>query len=194
MSKYRDKRSDFFRGFFEKAVNFDRYLVESDENHRLRWIEMDRQLKLSSELAKITRSFIRKMNVLVMSGIWCGDCSRQGPMLQAIAQSNCLIDLRFIDSKSNPELEDELRINGATKVPVVVVLSEDFFEVARFGDRHLSVYRTKAEKELGPACDPGILPPDEAELNQELSEWVEWFERAHLVLRLAPLLRQRHGD
>jgi hypothetical protein len=76
----------------------------------------------------------------------------------------------------------------------VVVLSEDFFEIARFGDRHLSVYRRKAKQELGAACDPGLLPPTSDELQTEVEEWVNYFERAYYLLRLAPMLRKRYQD
>jgi len=77
---------------------------------------------------------------------------------------------------------------------VVVALSEDFFELARFGDRHLSVYRRKAEQEFGPACDAGILGPSESELAEELEEWSGFFERAQRMLQLAPMLRRRYND
>lgn len=75
-----------------------------------------------------------------------------------------------------------------------VVFSEDFYELARFGDRHLSVYRRKAATELGPACETGLVPPSGEALATELAEWCDFFERLQLMLRLAPLLRQRYGD
>ena len=115
-------------------------------------------------------------------------------MLRALEKQAKVFEFRFLDNRANPELQDELRINGAEKVPVVVAFSEDFFEVARFGDRHLSVYRRKLRSELGAACDPGIVPPEADELGEELGEWVAFFERAQLLLRLAPLLRSRYND
>ena len=119
---------------------------------------------------------------------------RQGPMLAAIAAASPQIDLRFIDNQHSPALRDELRIAGGTRVPVALFLSEDFFEVSRFGDRTLSHYRAKAARELGNACDSGLATADGAELAEELSEWLAAFERAQLVLRLSPFLRNRHND
>jgi len=193
-SPYYDIRSSFFKEFFEAALPYDKYLQSAKPEHQSKWNRLDPKPLLTSQQKAFLHAATRKMNVLVMSGTWCGDCSRQGPMLKAIADSSNVIDLRFIDNHENPKLQDELLINGAKKVPVIVVLSEDFFEIARFGDRHLSVYRRKIEQETGTACDAGLITPSDDEISQELGEWVDFFERAHAVLRLAPMLRRRYND
>ena len=130
----------------------------------------------------------------MLSGAWCGDCVRQGPIFRRIAEAAPTIDLRFVDRDQQPELADLLRINGALKVPVAVWLSEDFYEVQRFGDRTLSVYRAKAGREMGAACATGLVPPAADALAVEIAEWVDMVERVHLILRTAPMLRTRHGD
>lgn len=56
---------------------------------------------------------------------------RQGPMLYRLAESAPAIDLRFIDNQKYPQLRDELRIAGGARVPVAVILSEDYFEISR---------------------------------------------------------------
>ena len=58
-----------------------------------------------------------------------------------------------------PELRDLLAINGGHRVPVVVFLSEDWFEVSRYGERTVSIYRRLAAEQLGPACPTGLVPP-----------------------------------
>jgi hypothetical protein len=134
------------------------------------------------------------MNILVLSGVWCGDCARQGPILAAIGAASPVIDARFLDNQAIPEVRDELRIHGASRVPIAVTLSEDFFEVGRSGDRTLSVYKRKAERELGPACEAGIVPPHPAESSVEIEEWIACIERHQLLLRLSSFLRARYND
>lgn len=192
--KYYDLRTEFFKNYFEKSASYKSYLAQSEEQHAARWRNFENSISLSASQKATVGSFTRQMNILVMSGIWCGDCARQGPMLAAIENANPKLSFRYLDNRDNPELQDELKINGANKVPIVVVLSEDFFEVSRFGDRHLSVYRYKVEKELGPACDAGIVAPAKDALSHELQEWIDYFERLQHMLRLAPALRQKHGD
>ena len=193
-SPYFDKRSAFFKDFFERGLSFEDYVQTGSAQQRQRWQDFHALMHLSSGQRELLASFSRSMNILVMSGIWCGDCARQGPMLAIIEKACPAAQVRFIESKQSPDLQAELRINGAEKVPVVVILSEDFFEISRFGDRHLSVYRHKVATELGPACDSGLGRPNEQAIAVELQEWIDHIERAQHLLRLAPMLRKRYSD
>lgn len=192
-SPYHDHRIEFFRSYFDRGLPVAQYLETGKAHEIENWERYAKDIQLTAAQQHVVASFKRRMPVLVLSGIWCGDCQRQGPMLAAIERACPLIEMRYVESRPNPELQDELRINGAAKVPVVVAFSEDFYELSRFGDRHLSVYRHKAETELAAACDPGFGSPIAA-LAAELDEWVRHFERLQLILRLSPLLRKRHGD
>jgi hypothetical protein len=81
---------------------------------------------------------------------------------------------------------------GAPRVPRVVILSEDWFEVDRLGDRSLSVYRSRMAREIGRGEDHGVLSP--AARQMEFDEWVNNIERTLIILRTAPALRKRYGD
>ena len=104
------------------------------------------------------------------------------------------IDLRFLDRDANSEVRSLLAINGGNRVPVLVFLSEDWFEVARFGERPLSTYRRMAEEQLGPACPTGFVPPQGDAIAAITADWLAEFERSQLILRLSPRLRARYGD
>ena len=194
--KYYDKRSDFWKTHFEMALPYEKYLDASPQDKADRWGSMaDKITPLTEEQAKRVAGHNRRLNVLVYSGVWCGDCVRQGPMLLRIAEAiGTDADLRIIERDASEELQDELRVLGALRVPVVVFLTEDFHEIGRFGDRLLTVSRGKASREFGPACSTGLGGPDPDELAGELAEWLDIFERMLLMARLAPPLRQRHGD
>jgi len=226
--RYHDKRASFWREHLELALPYEEYLERSDPNHAAKWTRMAAALPaLTEEQAARLRSFGRRLDVLVYSGVWCGDCVRQGPMIERIAAaagpevagasspeiagasgpeiagasgpeiagaSGPEIAVRFIERDVSEELQDELRVLGALRVPVVVFLSEDMHEIGRFGDRLLTAYCRKAERETGAACDAGLLPPSGEELVAEQGEWIDVFERMLLMLRLAPPLRARYGD
>ena len=74
----------------------------------------------------------------------------------------------------------------------MVFLSEDYWEVGRFGERVVTVYRAKAARDIGRSYGGGILSP--RALVDEQAEWVDIFERMLIMLRLSPPLRRRHGD
>lgn len=115
-------------------------------------------------------------------------------MIDCIASATTAMNVRYLDNQADQQLRDELRIHGAARVPVVVTLSEDFFEIGRSLDRTLSTYLRKAKTELGDACDAGIVPPSGDELTVEVNEWFEHFQRQQLLLRVSPFLRKRHQD
>lgn len=189
-----DIRSTLWRDAFAQALPYERYVAAGTPAQQERWSNYRERVALSDKQRGVASGFKRRLNVLVLSGMWCGDCARQCPMLDLIGSASSALDIRFIDNQAIPELRDELRIHGASRVPVVLFLSEDFFEVGRFGDRQLAAYHRKARTELGDACDAGIVPPSSEELNEEVGEWFEHFERLQLMLRLSPMLRRRHND
>ena len=191
---YYDKRSDFWRRHWDMASEYEEYLRGSDPEKVPRWRDSEGRIpELTQEQLERIKGYDRELNVLVYSGIWCGDCARQGPILERIANSaGELVSVRFIDRDASEELQDELRILGALRVPVVIFLTEDFWEVGRFGERTLSVYRSKVAREIGRGVDSGILSPRARE--RELAEWVDTFERILVMVRLSPPLRRRHGD
>jgi hypothetical protein len=102
------------------------------------------------------------------------------------------VTMRVIERDSVPKLRDELRIMGAKRVPVAVFLTEDFFEVVRFGDQTLTNYRKKVAVECGE--ERRLTQASEEETACELAEWVDVFERALLMVRTSPFLRRRYGD
>ena len=192
--KYWDMNQEFYKGKFEKALAYKAYMDASTEQEQSRWQEVYNRVTLTDPQKELLGGFARKMNVLCMSGAWCGDCVRQGPMLQRIAEASDVIDLRFLDRDLNPDLREHLRVLGGMRVPVVVFLSEDFLECGRFGAKTLSTYRKMAAEQIGIACPTGIIPPPEDELAVGLQDWLDMFERAQLALRLSPMLRQRYDD
>lgn len=196
-SAYSDLRQDLWRSAFEQATSYDDYLEGSKPKHRDRWIRCAAELPglPTADRARIT-GYHRNLRLLLVSGIWCGDCVRQGPVIHQIAEAcDDSVQLRVIDRDQNEALRDEVRLLGALRVPVLVGLTEDFFEVGRFGDRTLSTYRQKAVTEVGASCPlPGASDEDQREQVELRAEWLDVIERWILMARLSPQLRARHGD
>ena len=132
------------------------------------------------------------MNVLIVSGIWCGDCVQQCPLLQRIAEANPeRVAVRLLDRDVHKDLSQQVRINGGDRVPVVLFLAEDHELCAVHGDRTLNRYRALAVRQLGPSCPTGILPPEQDELAATLQDYCDECERFQLMLRLSGRLRQK---
>ncbi|HKI20297.1 MAG TPA: thioredoxin family protein [Isosphaeraceae bacterium] len=180
---------------FAAALPYKAFLDQyATPAHRSRWDAMHARFSLTVEQEKLLAGFARRMPVLCLAGAWCGDCVNQCPAFDLFARASSQIDLRFLDRDVKPDLRDLLAINGGHRVPVVVFLSEDWLEVARYGERTVSIYRKMAAEQLGPACPTGLVPPSEEAIAVVTADWLAEFERAQLILRLSPRLRALHGD
>jgi hypothetical protein len=180
-----------FEAALPYAAFLDRY---ANPAQRQRWDAMHSRVALTSGQSALLGGFVRRMPVLCLAGAWCGDCINQCPAFDHFARATKAIDLRFLDRDAQSKVTDELSINGGKRVPVVVFLSEEGYEVARYGERTLSIYRKLAADQLGPACPTGLVPPASDALELAVSEWLDEFERAQLILRLSARLRQKYGD
>ncbi len=177
------------------GLAYDAYVRSGTEQQRVNWQAVYDRAAVTESQRKLIAGFTRRMHVLVLTGIWCGDCVQQIPLLQRIAEANPqAVDIRYLDRDAHADLQALLRINGGNRVPVVVFCSEEFELVSWFGDRTLSRYRAIAARQLGPSCPLPGAPVDADELAATLADWLDEFERVQLVLRLSPKLRQKHGD
>jgi thiol-disulfide isomerase/thioredoxin len=180
---------------FASALPYADYVKTGTDEQQRRWQQVYVATKLSDPQIQLVAGFTRKMNVLIVSGIWCGDCVQQCPLLQKIAETNPnKIDLRLVDRDAQKDLAQQLRINAGDRVPVALFLAEDFEFCSAFGDRTIHRYRALAAKQLGPSCPIAIAAPDQGELTETLGDWLDEFERIHLLLRLSPRMRKKHGD
>ena len=187
--------ADFLRAKFEQALAYPDYLKTGTAEQQRRWAGVYDITKLSDAQRKLLGTFKREMHILVSSGIWCGDCVQQVPLIARIAEANPdRVKLRILDRDQHRDLAELIRINGGDRVPVALMLAEDFELCAIVGDRTISRYRALALRQLGAACEIGIAAPDQAELAATLADWLSEVERVQLMLRLSGRLREKHGD
>ena len=185
----------FLAAKFEAALPYAGYVQTGTDEQQRRWRQVYDAARLTPAQAQLVAGFTRDMKVLILSGVWCGDCVQQCPLLQRAAEANAgRIDLRLLDRDQHRDLTEKVRINGGDRVPVALFVAEDFELCGVYGDRTLSRYRALAVKHLGPSCPTGVTAPDKGELEATLQDWLNEMERVQLMLRLSARLRQKHGD
>ena len=187
--------SSYLSKKFSEAFPYVAYLATGTPEQQRRWNQVYEAAKLTTVQLQLLSGFSRQMKVLILSGIWCGDCVQQCPLLQRIAEARPdLIDLRLLDRDANRDLTEQLKINAGDRVPVAIFMAEDFEFCSAYGDRTLNRYRALARVQLGASCPIGIAPPPADELAATLQDWLNEFERIGLMLRLSARLRKKHGD
>jgi len=186
--------ADYLKQKHDAGLPYADYVATGDAQKQQDWQTIHDQVALNDDQKSLLGSFTRKMNVIAVSGTWCGDCVQQGPLIQHIAASSDAIDLRWLDRDEHMDLQERVMINAGKRVPALIFCAEDYEFVSWFGDKTLSRYRQMARKNLGGACAmPGAPVPD-CELTATMSDWLDEFERVQLLLRLSGRLRQKHGD
>lgn len=182
------------RSFFDQALSFADYIKSGSESQQSNWVNADKRVSLRPEQAALLASFTRQMPVLVISGMWCGDCAQQVPIFRHFADASKSIDLRIIDRDKGIELSEMVKICGGNRVPTVIFMNEEFDLIGLYGDNSLSRMRAKAAKQLGATCVlPGAVVPVD-EMAAGVSDWLDEFERAQLICRLSTKLRAKHQD
>ena len=183
------------RDQFEAGLEYEPYLATGTEHQRESWEGIRRRAALAPHQIELLSGFVREVNILAVSGIWCGDCVQQLPSLEAFRRANPeKIMLRFLDRDEHADFTRAITICSGNRVPFVIFLNEDFDFISLFGDRSLNRYRAIAAKQLGPACPIPGAAIGQDELDATLGDWLDELERVHLLCRLSPKLRARHGD
>jgi thiol-disulfide isomerase/thioredoxin len=187
--------ASFLATKFAAALPYDRYVKTGTPQQQERWQKVYEAARLKPEQTALVAGFVRHMKVLIVSGVWCGDCIEQCPLLQRIAEANpARVELRLLDRDEHKDLSAKVRICGGDRVPVVLLLAEDHEVCSVLGDRTLSRYRALAARQLGPSCPTGLVVPGADELSATLQDWLDEVERVQLMLRLSGRLRQKYGD
>lgn len=179
----------------QAGLPYAQYVATGTADQQDNWQRIYDAARVNDHQQRLLGGFVRKINVIGLSGIWCGDCVQQCPLIQRIAEANPdKIDLRWLDRDEHADLQAQVTINAGNRVPVLLFCAEDYELVGWFGDRVLARYRALAAKQLGGACPLPGAPVPQDEVDATLADWVDQFERVHLLLRLSGRLRQKHGD
>ena len=179
---------------FSQGHDYHAFLAKyGSPSHVDKWKATYDKVTLTAPQLQKLASYVRDMPVMVLAGAWCGDCSDQCPIFAHVEQACPKIRFRYFDRDESADVANHLRICGGARVPSVLMLSEDFQEIARYGDRTLAKYRQIFERTTGASCSTGLVF-DTSLFGAVVQEWLDQFERGQLILRTSTRLREKHGD
>ena len=78
------------------GVHWNEYLA-AHTGRTAGWTAHIAAAKVTPAQHALLSSFVRRMNVIVITGAWCGDCAVQCPMLGAMAAACPVADVRFLE-------------------------------------------------------------------------------------------------
>src|SRR5262245_56761084 len=157
---------------FQQGLPYADFLARyANDAQKQRWRQVHEQVALTAAQRELLGSFSRQMNVLCLAGAWCGDCINQCPIFEHFAAAGPAIRVRYLDRDDHADVQRELQINAGNRVPVLIFLSEDGHEAARYGERTLSKYRQMMRDQMGAHCPTGIHVPGDPLLVQVTQDW-----------------------
>jgi len=187
-----------WKDYWNRAGDFESHLA-CDADKAKRWRRIYDKAELTDAQRDRLATFIRPIRLLTMSGIWCGDCVAQVPLIQRIAEGRAdLLEHRVIAVEATDDaFKERFAINGGHRVPVLFVLSEDFYRALAWGDRTLSRYRLLADVKR--AMRPGATREDYYQqvgrrslfrrvIRQTTNELLDEIERVQLLFQVSPRL------
>lgn len=180
---------------FAQGLKYQDFLKKyGTSEQQQKWANFHKTVSLTGPQRELLAGFQRDIKVLVLAGTWCGDCVNQCPIFEHFAAASPRLEIRYFDRDDNPDMQPHLSVCGGARVPVVAFLSEDFQQTGFYGDRTLSKYRSMAATLSGAACPSGLVGDSPALVAAVVQDWLDEFERVHLILRTSARLRKIHND
>ena len=122
------------RDRFQKAETFQEFLAGVEQLRPL-WHQLYERAQLPVEALEEARRLPGRWHLLALGEDWCGDGAHSIPYLARLQEALPNFELRVLSRDENPDLMDAHLTNGTRSIPVVMILDEEFREVAWWGPR-----------------------------------------------------------
>ena len=119
---------------FQEAETFPEFL-DSVQVHQTLWHQISERARLPEEVLEVAAAVPGQWRFLVLAEDWCGDAVHILPFLARLEEAFPHFHLRVLSRDENPDLMDSHLTDGTRSIPVVMILDEDFSEVAWWGPR-----------------------------------------------------------
>ncbi|MBT8398606.1 MAG: thioredoxin family protein [Gemmatimonadetes bacterium] len=119
---------------FLQGETFQDFL-DSVQSHETLWHQIYERAELPPEAEESAAAIRGDWNLLVLAEDWCGDAVHVLPYLARLEEAFPHFQLRILSRDQNPDIMDAHLTNGARSIPVVMVLDDEFREVAWWGPR-----------------------------------------------------------
>ena len=127
--------------------------TKMNDSRMNRW---DKKIHLGDEISVIVQKLPR-MNWLIITEGWCGDAAQNIPYVAKLAAENPAINLKLILRDENPEVMDSYLTNGAKSIPILIMMDENYHELAKWGPRPEPVQKMVMEAKNNPDLDQLLL-------------------------------------
>lgn len=191
-----------WKELWEAGLGYASLMAVADEKDAVRWAKVYHAYSLTDSQRKVLAGFERPMKLLTLAGTWCGDCVTQCPLIERLAEGSDLVEHRLMRIEdAEDDLKQRFQINGGDRVPVMFILSEDYYLASAWGDRTLSRYRMlrnvrRANPDLERKEYYQLVGQESQRADlmvRTADELLAELERMQLLFQLSPRLNELHA-
>lgn len=187
---------------WEAGIDYASLMESADEKDAARWAKVYDAYALTDKQREVLGAFDVPMKVLTMVGTWCGDCVAQGPLIERLAEGSDLVEHRLMRIEdAEDDFKQRFQVNGGDRVPVMFILSEDYYLANAWGDRTVSRYRMlrnvrRANPDLERKEYYQLVGQESQRADlmaQTADELLAELERMQILFQLSPRLNELHA-
>jgi hypothetical protein len=134
------KQAASLKDRYEAALTLDQFIAGARENRKL-WADMAARARTPMDVAAWAQQLTSDWRLLVLLEDWCGDAVNTIPVLGALAAAVPRLDLRVLKRDENLDLMGAHLTDGASAIPMVLVLDENYVERGWWGPRPVELQR-----------------------------------------------------
>ena len=127
------------------GLTYEEYVNQLEPAFQRRYQRSYQKVALSEEQINFLKLPSRPVRAIVFTTKTCTDSVSAVPIMKKIQEHGTFIDLRVIDiNKGDQEVEEVFEnytTNGDKRVPVIITLSEDYYEINRWVERSALGYK-----------------------------------------------------
>ncbi len=192
--EYRQLINDLLAKGQATGENHSEEILEYTRLNVSRMKRLDKTARLGEETLTTLSQIDRQQVWLVITEGWCGDAAQIIPLLQKMAATNDLVELRLILRDENLPLMDAFLTNGGRSIPKLIAIdtADDNKVLGSWGPRpQVAQNMVMATKdELAGFTDPVARKKRYQESQQELHLWYAKDKTRSTQQELVELIRE----
>ncbi|WP_218598251.1 thioredoxin family protein [Polaribacter sp. NJDZ03] len=133
--EYRDLVSNLLAEGKATGVNQSEALTNYSLLNDKRMKRLDKTIKISEETITKMQEINEPQTWLVLAEGWCGDAAQNLPVINKIAETNSLINLKLALRDEHEDLMNLFLTNGGKSIPKLIALDKDNNVINTWGPR-----------------------------------------------------------
>lgn len=120
------------KNLFESGISYQQEFDKSQEEHKQKALNYIENMVISDAIIEEVKKVDKEVNILGFSELWCADCQINASIMNYLTKLNPNINLKLVSLKGNEEIIKQHSGDGNVKIPIFLMLDENYQKVGDF--------------------------------------------------------------